>query len=73
MFKNPLKSVEFKGEVKELAKYNKESKLKRKAEQRKHELARHIAHPKKKPERGHEERLHKRMMAEGDRSPDDYR
>jgi hypothetical protein len=72
MFKNPLQSHEGKEAVKELGQHNKEQKLKGKNEQRKRDLAKKIA-TKKNPERGHEERLHKRMMAEGDRNENDYR
>lgn len=71
MFKNPLMHGEGKIAVKELVHIGKSNKLKTKNEQRKRDLAKRIV--TKKPERSHEERLHKRMMAEGDRSESDYR
>lgn len=61
-----------KGAKRGVAEVNKKVKLDTKNEQRKRDLAKKIT-VKKKPERGHEERLHKRMMAEGDRSENDYR
>lgn len=71
MFKNPLTTGVGKAAVKELGSINKANKIKGKNEQRKRDLAKNIT--TKKPERGHEERLHKLMSAEGDRTANDYR
>lgn len=71
MFKNPLASPENKAAIGEM--HSNIRQMKNKAKDKKRSLAKSIASPKKNPERGHEERLHKRMMAEGDRSAEDYR
>ena len=73
MFSNPLKTPEMKGHVKELAKHNKESKLKLKERQRK--LATNIK-AKRTPsqkEEHHEQREWRALNDVGDRTADDYR
>jgi len=71
-FNSGVRKAMDKGRKQGAAESNKHMKLERKNEQRKRDLAKKITNHKK-PERGHEERLHKRMMAEGDRSENDYR
>lgn len=72
MFKNPLKTPEAKSAISDMNTNLKQAKLSGKNQQRKTDLAKKIA-VKKNPERGHEERLAKRMSDEGDRSANDYR
>jgi len=70
-FTNSVRTAMDKGAKQGVAEVNKSTKLEAKNQQRKHDLAKRIK--TSKPERGHEERLHKRMSDEGDRSANDYR
>lgn len=71
-FNSEVRKSMDKGRKQGTAEVNKSTKLSAKNEQRKRDLAKKIT-VKKNPERGHEERLHKRMSEEGDRSANDYR